>query len=128
MINGTGQILIYVGSLLILIWGIAHLFPTKSVVDGFGSISEDNRNIILMEWIVEGVALVFAAVLVAAVTTIDPADKISIVTYIVTAIFLAIMALISLFTGFRVNFAPFKLCPVVFAASAILITVGWLIV
>ena len=122
-----GNILIYVGSLLIFIWGAAHLFPTKSVVKGFGSISEDNRNIILMEWIVEGVALVFAAMLVGVVTVIDSTNAISIATYVVTAIFLVAMTIISLFTGFRVNLTPFKLCPVVFASSALLISFGWVI-
>ncbi len=33
------QILLYIGSLLTLLWGIAHLFPTKSVIKGFGNIS-----------------------------------------------------------------------------------------
>ena len=122
-----GQILIYGGSLMILVWGTAHLFPTKSVVKGFGSISEDNRNVILMEWLVEGVALIFAAVLVAVVTVIDPTNTISIATYIVTAVFLTVMAIVSLFTGFKINFLPFRLCPAVFASSAALISIGWLI-
>ena len=43
---------LYVGAGLTALWGIAHLVPTKSVVDGFGDISEDNRHIITMEWIV----------------------------------------------------------------------------
>lgn len=125
--DGMGQILIYVGSLLILVWGTAHLFPTRSVVAGFGSISEDNKNIILMEWMVEGVALIFAAVLVASVTIIDPTNMISIAAYIVTAVFLAVMAIVSLFTGFKIRFLPFRLCPAVFASSAALISSGWLI-
>jgi hypothetical protein len=32
-------ILLYLGSGLTVIWGVAHLFPTKSVVQGFGEIS-----------------------------------------------------------------------------------------
>jgi len=43
------KVFIYVGSSLPLLWGIAHLFPTKSVVKGFGEISEDNKNIVTME-------------------------------------------------------------------------------
>jgi len=34
-----------------LVWGIAHLFPTKSVVEGFGEISDDNKKIVTMEWL-----------------------------------------------------------------------------
>ena len=52
-------VLLYVGAGLTAIWGIAHLFPTSSVVKGFGEISADNKNIITMEWIVEGVSLIF---------------------------------------------------------------------
>ncbi len=50
MIN---QILAYIGAGLTTLWGVAHLFPTKNVVADFGDISEDNRHIITMEWIVE---------------------------------------------------------------------------
>ena len=45
------EALIYIGSALPIIWGLAHLFPTKSIIKGFGKISFDNRNIIAMEWI-----------------------------------------------------------------------------
>jgi hypothetical protein len=44
------HILLYLGSALPLFWEISHLFPTKSVVAGFGDISLDNRRIIAMEW------------------------------------------------------------------------------
>jgi hypothetical protein len=40
MIN---QILLDLGSFFLFFWGIAHLFPTKSVVKGFGDISLDNK-------------------------------------------------------------------------------------
>jgi len=51
MINA---ILLYVGAGLITLWGIAHIAPTKAVVNGFGQIFQDNRRIITMEWIAEG--------------------------------------------------------------------------
>lgn len=34
--------LLYLGALLLFIWGIAHLVPTRSVLLGFGTISIDN--------------------------------------------------------------------------------------
>ena len=46
------------------LWGIAHLFATRAVVKGFGEISKDNKKIITMEWIVEGVSLIFIGTLV----------------------------------------------------------------
>lgn len=44
--------MLYGGSALVIFWGIAHIvIPTKSIVNGFGAISADNRRIILMEWL-----------------------------------------------------------------------------
>jgi hypothetical protein len=121
------KILIYLGAVLPLLWGISHLFPTKSIVKGFGDIGEDNKNIITMEWIVEGIALIFVGALVAVVTFIDPGSTISKAIYITVSCFLVVLAVVSLFTGFRINFILFKLCPVIFTSSAVLISVGWLI-
>jgi hypothetical protein len=116
--------LLYVGSALTALWGIAHLLPTKSVVLGFGEITKDNKRIITMEWILEGVALIWIGVLVAMVTAIDPASAVSGSVYILSVIGLLVFAAVSLFTGFRVNFLPFRLCPFIFTASAVLILVG----
>jgi len=120
-------ILLYLGSGLTVIWGVAHIFPTKSVVQGFGEISIDNKRIITMEWITEGLALIFIGVLVAAVTVIDSSTAVSTAVYLISAIMLLVMALLSLFTGFKVRFLPFKLCPFIFTASAVLILIGGLI-
>ena len=57
------SILIYISSIIIIIWGIAHIIPTKSVVAGYGEISRDNKLIFMMEWIAEGTALIFIGVL-----------------------------------------------------------------
>jgi len=120
-------ILLYLGSGLTVIWGVAHLFPTKSVVQGFGEISIDNKRIIAMEWITEGLALIFIGVLVATATAIDPSNVVSTAIYFLSVIMLLVMALLSLFTGFKVSFLPFKLCPFIFTASAVLILIGGLI-
>ena len=66
------QVFFYGGAVLTIIWGVAHIFPTKSVVDGFGNISKDNKHIITMEWIMEGVALIFVGILITGVTIIEP--------------------------------------------------------
>ncbi len=120
-------ILLYLGSGLTVIWGTAHLFPTKSVVQGFGEISIDNKRIITMEWIIEGLALIFIGILVATVTVIDPSNVVSTAVYIISVIMLLLMAVLSLFTGFKISFLPFKLCPFIFTASAVFILIGGLI-
>ena len=118
------HILLYIGSALPLLWGIAHLFPTSSVVKGFGDISLENKRIIMMEWIIEGVALIFMGALVVTVTLIDAQSAVSKAVYGLTAIGLLAFACVSIFTGFRVHFLPYKLCPFIFAGSAILIIIG----
>jgi len=119
--------LLYVASVLTGLWGIAHLFATRGVVAGFGELTADNRRIITMEWIVEGVALISTAAFVAAATAIDSQATVSSAVYAVAMTTLLALALVSLFTGFRVAFLPFRLCPIIFALSAVLIGLGaWL--
>jgi hypothetical protein len=120
----TDLIFLYAGGALTALWGIAHLFPTASVVRGFGDISIDNKRIITMEWIIEGVALIFIGLLVIIVTIIDSRNMVSGAVYILSAGVLIVLAIVSLFTGFKVNFLPYKLCPAIFSVSALLILAG----
>jgi hypothetical protein len=119
--------LLWIGSLLPIVWGVAHLFPTGSVVKGFGSISEDNRRIITMEWITEGVALVFIGSVALTATIVDSAAPVSVVLYRVCVAALNVLSIVSLFTGFRIKFLPFRLCPVIFTGSSVLIALGTLL-
>jgi hypothetical protein len=120
-----GKLLFVISGALNILWGIAHLFPTSSIVRGFGSISVDNRRIILMEWINEGLTLIFIGLLVITVTYIDSTDvKAKKGVYVLSAIMLVSMAVLSVFTGFRIDFIPFRLCPFIFTLSAILLLVG----
>lgn len=120
-------LLLYAGAGLASLWGIAHLFPVRAVVEGFGNISADNKRIITMEWIVEGVALIFIGVLACVVTVLDPRSAVSRAVYLAASLGLVTLAVVSLFTGFRIKFLPFKLCPLVFAVSAVLIVAGGLL-
>ena len=121
------RLLRYAGSGLTVLWGIAHLIPTRSVARRFGDISADNRRIVNMEWIAEGIMLIFAGLLVISVTAMDPSSGISTVVYFLSVLTLLAMAMVSLFTGYRVDFLPFRLCPVILTLSAGLITAGWII-
>jgi len=118
-------LLIYMGSAMPFLWGVAHLFPTRSVIRGFGEISADNRNIVAMEWVTEGVALMFVGTIVATVTAVEPRAIVSSYVYLVSSGCLVVLAIVSLFTGFKIAFLPFKLCPLIFLSSAILILLGW---
>ena len=121
------QALLYVAAGLTGLWGVAHLFATRGVVRGFGEISPDNKRLITMEWVVEGVALVAIGVLVVVVTAIDRSAEVATGAFSVAIGTLVVLALVSLFTGFRVRFLPYRLCPVIFTVSAVLIALGtWL--
>jgi len=106
------------------IWGIAHLFPTKTVVKNFGDISVDNKRILTMEWIIEGVSLIFISVMTTLVAIIDSTLYLSHIVYLAIIIMLVTLSIVSFFTGFRVKFLPYKLCPFIFLSSAILILLG----
>ncbi len=113
------MILTIIGSALVMMWGISHLIPTRNVVKDFGNISEDNKNIVRMEWINEGVTLIFLGMLLI-VSIIVTGD---IVPYLNILVIIALTALsiISLATGFKIRFLPFKLCPIIFSLSSVLI-------
>jgi len=118
------QVVLYIASALTGLWGVAHLFATKGVVAGFGDISTDNRRVITMEWIVEGVALLSVAAFVVAATTVQADAAVSSAVYAVAVGTLIVLAVVSLFTGFKVAFLPYRLCPFIFGASAVLIAWG----
>jgi hypothetical protein len=125
--GSMNQVLLYIASALTGLWGVAHLFATSGVVTGFGDLSIDNRRIITMEWIVEGVALISTATFVAAATVVQSEAPLSSAVYLVSVCTLVVLADVSLFTGFKVAFLPFRLCPFIFGVSAVLIVWGaWL--
>jgi hypothetical protein len=106
--------ILYVGSTVIFLWGVGHLMPTRDVVAGFGSISSDNRKIITMEWVIEGLTLCFLGVTVALATASLGADAAG--TRFVArsaGAMLFVLAGVSAFTGARTAVLPMKLCPVI---------------
>ena len=77
-----------------------------------------------MEWIVEGVSLIFIGILVGLVSYIDPNSLISQAVYWASFGILNLLSLISLFTGFKIPMIPFKLCPFIFTGASLLIILG----
>src|SRR4030043_394912 len=119
------NILLYVGAGVITLWGIAHIIPTKAVVNGFGQISQDNKRIITMEWIAEGLTLCFIGLLVLSVTLWGGSqNEASIIVYRTSAAMLVVMAILTASTGARTSILPIKICPAVKLAVAILFLLG----
>jgi hypothetical protein len=119
------EVLIIAGAVIITIWGIAHIIPVKSVVSGFGEISQDNKKIITMEWLSEGVTLCFIGLLVLHITlTGGVRNPVSLNVYRGCGLMLLVMAGLTAFTGARTAIIPIKICPIVKAVVAVLFFLG----
>ena len=119
------EVLLYIGGAVITLWGIAHLIPTRNIVRGFGDISEDNKKILAMESIAEGLTLCFIGILVMLVTGLaGMGSAAATIVYWSCAVMLLAMAVLTLLTGARTAILPYKLCPAVKTAVAVLFIVG----
>jgi hypothetical protein len=125
MIN---TVLFSIGSGVIFLWGIAHLAATKSVVNGFGAISEGNRRIIIMEWVGEGLTLCFIGTMVILSHIIACSmNPVLPIIYRGSAIMLVIMAVISAFTGAKTPSLPMRICPFIKSSVAVMFFLGSLL-
>jgi hypothetical protein len=96
------NILLYTGSAAIAFWGLMHIVKTRAVVAGFEPLSHDNRLVLTMEWILEGVTLCFVAALVSAVTLLAGSEtSVATIVYRAAGLMMIVMAGVSLFTGAR---------------------------
>ena len=119
------KILVQIGGILTIVWGISHIFPTHNIVKGFGNISSDNINILKMEWVNEGFTLIFIGVLNILVTILGGSNNRVIKgVYVLAFRMLVVMSLWSLNTGFKIDFLPYKLCPFIFTTSGLFILQG----
>lgn len=119
------EILLYIGAGVITVWGIAHIIPTKAIVNGFGAISKDNKKIITMESIAEGLTLCFIGVLVFLVTILAGfQSQAARIVYSACAVMLFSMAVLTAVTGARTAILPYKICPAVKTAVAISLILG----
>jgi hypothetical protein len=120
-----GEILVYVGSAVIFVWGVGHIIPTRSIVAGFGDITTDNRRIITMEWMGEGLTLCFLGVLGALVALVGglrvPVGRLVIRA---AAGMLFVLAGLTAATAARTPIGPIKACPIVKSVVAALYVVG----
>jgi hypothetical protein len=117
--------LLITGSAVIMLWGIAHIMPTGGVVKGFGTLSLDNRRILTMEWVAEGLALAFIGALGLILAIFGgPLSATAVLVYRALAVMLLIMAGWTLVTGARTSILPIKICPAVKTVCAVLLWLG----
>jgi len=60
----VSEVLAYVAAGVVALWGVAHVLPTRRVIDGFSDTSRDNRLVITQEWIAEAMAMWFITAMV----------------------------------------------------------------
>ena len=126
--SNVASVLLYTGSITITMWGIAHIIRTRSVVSGFGPISQDNLRILTTEWIAEGLTFCFIGALALFFTLSGgPQSAVIANVYRICAIMLVVMAALSLFTGAITSIVFFKICPAVKTAVAVLFLLGTLV-
>jgi hypothetical protein len=119
------EVLLYISSIIIFIWGIAHLIPTKSIVDGFGEISTDNKRIITMEWIAVGISICFIGIIGFMMTYFGySTDIVGILIFRLLTVMLFVLATVSLFTGARTAILPIKMCPIIMIFVGLLFLIG----
>lgn len=112
--------LLYIGSVIIFVWGVGHLLPTRNVVAGFGDLSPDNTKIITMEWLIEGITLCFLGLLVAvAASVLGLHDAATHLVARLAGAMLITLAVVSAFTGARTSVLPMRLCPFVKSGVAL---------
>jgi len=122
MINET---LVYIGSAIIIAWGVAHVVATGPMVKSFGDITQENRRILVMEVVAEGLTLIFLGALPLVFTVLSgPQGKPADIVYLACAVMLLVMAVLTLLTGARTSQIPYKICPVIKTAVAVLFILG----
>ena len=119
------EALAYIAAGIVFFWGVSHIMPTRQVVAGFGDISTDNRHIITMEWVAEGLSFIFVAALIVAVTwSSAAAESAEDLVYRVIPGFLLTIGVWTAMTGARTGVIWFKMCPVVMTVSSILLVIA----
>jgi hypothetical protein len=109
-----GLIFRVVGSIVILLWGLIHIVPVRSILRGFGKLTPDNARIVTMTWVAEGLSLCFVGALVGLITYYGILGR-AFENTLVFAVsgFLLATALLSLLTGARNRSVWLRLCPLI---------------
>ncbi len=120
--------LAYVAAVLVALWGVAHAIPTRQVLMSFKPITQDNRRIVLQEWLAEAFTMWGLAGIIVSVTIVSGAGShASQWVYRVVAALLVALAVLTGLTGARTPVIWFKVCPVLLTFSAGLLLVASLI-
>jgi len=106
------DVLLILGAILIITCGSIHILLTKSVINGFTNMSEGNKKVTSMEWIIEGLFLYFIGTLVLIITFSRLAEEfVSKIVLGASFVLLMIMAILSLITVLNLRIDDMTLQP-----------------
>ena len=119
------DMLVYAAGAALVLWGAAHIAPTKAVADSFGAISADSRRILVLEWVAEGVTHISIGGLVILMAAAEGSGSSAVhLVYRVLAGVLVALAVLTALTGARTPVVWFKVCPFVLTSAAALLVVA----
>jgi hypothetical protein len=123
--GAVGTALAYVTAFVVALWGVAHAVPTRQVLAGFEPITQDNRRVLLQEWLAESFTMWgIAGVVIAATAASGDATEVRAWVYRTAAGLLIALAALTALTGGRTQVIWFKICPVVQTSSAVLLLIA----
>lgn len=99
-----------------------------AIASPFGELTADNRRIITMEWVAEGLALTCIGVLALVVALVaQPNDATAVLVLRLSAAMLFIMAAWTAIAGFATWILPIKICPFVLTVAGAAVIAGTLL-
>lgn len=111
--------LAYAGSILLIIWSIIHLVPTRAVLREFGPLDSDNSRQVIMGWLVEGLTLMFVGVMVLLLLIFkEPDNGATFMVMRIVSAYLLVLAFVSYLVGNRTNLLPLRASPLMKCAVA----------
>jgi hypothetical protein len=121
-VQSMADLLVYVAGVALVLWGTAHIAPTKPVTASFGDIGVDNRRIFVMEWVAEGITHISIGLLVISLAMAEGSGSSAAqLVYRVVAAALVGLAGLTALTGSRTPVVWFKVCPFVLSGAAALL-------
>ena len=111
--------LAYLGSVLLMVWSVVLLIPTRSIVREFGPLDSDNTRQVIMGWLVEALSLFIVGLLVFLLLIFkEPDNGATVMVMRILAGYLLVLGAVSYFVGNRTRLLPLKAGPYVKCAVA----------
>jgi hypothetical protein len=118
----AAEVLAYAAGGVLVLWGVAHIAPTRSVASSFGSLSVDNRRVLVWSGSPKASPTSSWACWSSSLRRLrGPSAAGSAVVYRAAAAFLALLVVWTAVTGARTPVIWYRICLGVLTAAAALL-------